>query len=305
MTKTKTPKADVYEIVTGKIVDALEAGTVPWTRPWNPLVGMPLSMSTNKRYRGINPWLLNITAELGGYTSPWWGTYDQIAGHGGQVRKDEKSTLVTFWKSGTRDTLDEFTGEPVEKRWAVLRFFKVFNADQADNLPEKYGKAPESSDNVPILAPATILADYFNRDGAPTLNHGGTQAYYSPSRDGVQLPVWEAFATSEGYYSTAFHEVTHSTGHASRLAREGVTDGHFFGDEVYSKEELVAEMGAAMLAGHAGIEHATIERSAAYIRSWITALQGDSKLVVQAAGQAQKAADLVLGTTFDNDKQED
>lgn len=296
-------KTDLYQRVTDQIVNALEHGTVPWSKPWDPRIGLPLSVSTGKPYRGINTFLLSLAMQARGWSSPFFGTYDKIASLGGQVRKGEKSTMVTFWKTGTNETTDETTGDPKVRRWAILRSYLVFNADQADGLPDKYRTAPEATANTPLLAAADIIADYFAQDGAPKLQHGGPDAYYAPGLDLVQLPLWESFTNAEGYYSTAYHEMMHSTGHANRLARGDLLEGHRFGDESYSKEELVAEMGAAMLCGVAGIEQATIDRSAAYIKSWIGALRNDTKLVVAAAGQAQRAADFILGTTFDNDNE--
>jgi antirestriction protein ArdC len=300
MTKTKT---DLYERVTDQIITALEAGTVPWSKPWDPRIGLPVSISTSKLYRGINIFLLSLAQQAAGYDSPWWATYKKIAELGGQVRQGEKSTMVTFWKTGETPKENEVTGDTEMKRWAVLRSYLVFNACQADGLPEKYATAPDATANTPLLACADVIADDFAQDNAPALQHGGPSAFYSPGQDLVQLPVWESFAQAEGYYSTAFHEMGHSTGHSSRLNREGQTEGHSYGDELYSKEELVAEMTAAMLCGFSGIEQETLPRSAAYIRSWIGALKGDTRLIVQAAGQAQRATDLILGTTFDNEQE--
>lgn len=307
----KRSKADVYAMVTDKIIEALEAGTVPWSQPWDSRIGLPLSMSTGKAYRGVNVWLLAITGRVRGYTSPYWATYDKITALGGQVRKGEKSTLVTFWNIKDRDVVTD--GVVENKRFAMLRYYIVFNADQADGLPEKYMKAPEGHEHDPINEAQAVVDGYVNLQGpiirvgnkGPTLTHSaGEGAYYAPFLDEIVLPPLAAFPLVEGYYSTAFHEMTHSTGHKSRLAREGITAGHAFADESYSKEELIAEMGAAMLCGATGIDQAVRDRSASYIQNWVTTLRGDSKLVIQAAGQAQKAADLILGTTFDTDEED-
>lgn len=296
-------KTNVYERVTNQILDSLTNGVVPWERPWA-VTGPALSMSTGKPYRGINPFLLAIATQVGGYTSPFWGTYKKITELGGQVRKGERSTMITFWKSGERE--DTETGE--KKRWAVLRSYLVFNAEQADGLPEKFHPVlADGNSGMPLLAPANVMADYFTEPTAPGLEHGGDIACYNPLTDRVTLPVWEAFANAEAYYSTAFHEMTHSTGHKDRLAREGITElgsGHKFGDPAYCKEELIAEMGAAFLCGHTGIEQATLDRSAAYLDNWVRVLRGDSKLVVAAAGAAQRAVDHILATKFDDNPEE-
>ena len=132
----------------------------------------------------------------------------------------------------------------------------------------------------------------------PAIRHGLDRAFYSPAADSVGMPSPERFDTPENYYNVLFHELTHSTGHESRLNRKGVsgTDGQWagFGSQSYSKEEMVAEMGAAFLCGQAGIVERTIDNSAAYLRSWLERLKNDCRLVVQAAAQAQKAADFIL-----------
>ncbi len=293
-----TERRDVYELVTERVIQALENGTVPWRRTWNPDLGAPKSLSTGKPYRGVNPFLLGIAATAGGYRSPWWGTYKWIAGHGGQIRKGEKSTLVVFWKSYTKRVQDDDGNEENQRRF-VLRYYLVFNADQADwnEGAEPVYEPLDTSEAERIEAAERIVRGY----PYPPQIRNGAAAYYTGAVDTVTTPPIGAFEDAEMYYATMFHELTHSTGHKSRLAREGVRDGSFgkFGDAVYSKEELVAEMGSALLCGVAGIDtKATVDSSAAYLRSWVAALRGDSKLVVQAAAQAQHAADHVLAVTF-------
>lgn len=295
-----TTHADVYTKVTDAIIAQLDENSiVPWRRPWT--TGMPLSMSTRRPYRGVNPFLLGIAASIAGYTSPWWATYDQIAKKGGQVRRGELSTLVILWRTGTR-TVENDDGEDEVKGWATLTNYRVFNACQADGLDDKWLHSPadgeQTSDPLtPLELADTLLESYFAE--GPTLRHGGDRAYYSPGRDHVQLPERERFVSPEAFYSTAFHEATHSTGHATRLNRVGIIEGHHFGDELYAAEELVAEMGAAMLCGIAGVDQVdTLPASAAYIDNWLGALRGDKKLVVRAAAAAQKAADLVAGVSF-------
>jgi antirestriction protein ArdC len=288
---------NVYEIVTETVVKALENGTVPWHQPWNVEVGVPLSLATGKPYRGVNPFLLGVTALTNGYRSPWWGTLRKINERGGAVRRGEKSTLVVFWKSYIHRARDE--GEQDERRF-LLRYYRVFNADQADWAD---GKEPvyatrERLDVERIATAETIAAGYPN---PPTIRTGEAAYYQGASLDRVTMPPAETFDSAQAYYSTLFHELTHSTGHETRLDREGVRSGAFgrFGDPVYSKEELVAEMGAALLCGIAGIDQkALVENSAAYLRSWLAVLREDSKLIVGAAAQAQRAADHILGVTF-------
>jgi antirestriction protein ArdC len=291
-------RQNVYDIVTETVIQALENGTVPWHQPWNVEIGVPLSLATGKPYRGVNPFLLGLTAIANGYRSPWWGTLKKINERGGSVRKGEHSTLVIFWKSYLHKAASD--DESDERRF-MLRYCRVFNADQADWADGKepvYG-AVERLEVERIAAAEAIAAGYKD---PPTVQTGGAAYYEGGAVDRVTMPPIDAFASAEEYYSTLFHELTHSTGHESRLDREGIRRGSFgrFGDAVYSKEELVAEMGAAMLCGIAGIDQkALVENSAAYLRSWLSVLREDSKLIVQAGAQAQHAADRILGVTFD------
>lgn len=289
MARKQANRVDVYEQVTQRVIDLLDAGTVPWHKPWNATSGMPRSMSTGKTYRGVNVFLLAVTEAAEGYPSSWWGTYRQIQEMGGQVRKGERATSVVFWK------LLEKVDDGNALQIPFLRSFSVFNAGQADGLLETYTTTSTTGTEwAPLGRCEQVAAGY----RGPVVRHGGDRACYSPRADVVSMPERTAFENAEGYYSTLFHELTHSTGHASRLARPDLLEFHAFGDQSYSREELVAEMGAAMLAGIVGIEQATVPASAAYVASWLRVLKGDKKLIVQAAAQAQKAADLILGTKF-------
>jgi len=285
---------DIYQIVTDKIIESLNQGVVPWQKPWNPEVGLPRSLSTKKAYRGLNIFLLGLSAQINGYSSPWWGTYKQIEARGGQVRKGEKSTLVIFWKRLEKEEVRD-DGSIKNNSFMMLRYFNVFNASQCDELEVPAIKG--ESKLTPHEGAQEIVRTYLSSKNHPEIVKEGTEASYSPSRDCITMPVRTSFHNTESYYGTLFHEMTHSTGHSSRLNREGVVENHKFGDELYSAEELVAEMGAAMLCGVAGINW-NVENSAAYIGSWLKALKGDQKLVVKAAGLAQKAADLIQGISY-------
>jgi antirestriction protein ArdC len=291
---------DVYQLVTDQIIDLLDAGTAPWHQPWCNASGgssFPRSLSTGKPYRGINPFLLQVTAVSMGYSSPWWGTYDQIKDRGGQVRKGEKGTLIVFWRRYVRKAK---TADEQDRDAFVLRYFKVFNTDQADGLtvpPLPGGSATDSVEFDPVEACETALADYYANDG-PQLVYGGNGASYNYVSDIVRMPERSAFESPERFYGTWFHETTHSTGHKNRLARPDLLTFHEFGDENYSREELVAEMGAAFLSGITGIGAVTLPSSASYLASWVRVLRGDKKLIVSAAAQAQRAADLILGIKY-------
>lgn len=285
----------VYEIVTERICELLENGTVPWHQPWNPELGLPRSLSTGKLYRGVNVWLLGSSM----YGSPWWGTYKNIAERGGQVRKGEHSTLVVFWKRTERNVIDEQTGDAIERSGFLLRYYRVFNVEQCDGLEVPETPGVEAHEHEPIEAAQAIVDGYISRAGAPRLTYGGERACYSPSLDLLCMPQADTFESAEDFYSTIFHEITHSTGHSSRLDRKELLEFHSFGDESYSREELVAEMGASMLSGLAAIDQLTLPNSAAYISHWIKVLRGDTRLVVTAAAQAQRASDYVIGVEYD------
>lgn len=290
---------DAYRVITDQVVAMLEAGTAPWHKPWRTasgVAGLPLSLSTGKPYRGVNAFLLQMATAAQGYGSPWWATYDKIQERGGQVRRGEKSTLIVFWKQYATEGEN---GEP-DRMAFVLRAYRVFNLDQANGVP---GSSPAEgpatdSDFDPIQACEAAIAGYVAT--GPRVVYGGNHATYTPATDVIHLPDREAFTSPEHYYGTKFHELTHSTGHRDRLARPDLLTFHHFGDPSYSREELVAEMGAAFLAGVTGIDAVTLSSSADYLASWVRVLKGDSRLVVRAAAQAQKAADLILGVTFDN-----
>jgi len=284
MSTATNEKIDVYQIVTEQITALLTAGTVPWRKPWNG-DGQAINLASKKPYRGINAFLLACAP----YTSPYWATFKQISDLGGKVRKGEKSTLVIFWKM--YETKDKHN-EDETKVVPVLRYYRVFNLDQCDGItaPDTDG-ASSRFEHDPIEAAEAIALAMQNR---PVVTFGGDRAFYSPARDAVTVPALCQYRNPSEYYSTYFHELAHATGHESRLNREGITSTHFFGDAVYSREELVAEMSAAFLCGEAGIVQETITNSAAYIQGWLKALKNDKKLVVVAAAQAQKAADYIL-----------
>ena len=276
----------VHEIITETIMKKLEEGVVPWQRPWVGGTGAPINLKSKKEYRGINVWLLGCQ----GYNSPYWASFKQISEFGGSVKKGEHSSLVVFWKPVAKRTVEEEDGEDLvfEKPSFILRYYRAFNINQTEGLEDHIPKVEENKFD-PIEKCEEIITDMPN---APEIKYGKPKAYYSPVEDYVGLPKRESFKSPEGFYATAFHELVHSTGHKSRLSRN-LQNG--FGSEKYSKEELIAEMGASFLCGTAGIENTVIDNSAAYIASWLKALKDDKKMVVFAASAAQRAAEYILG----------
>jgi antirestriction protein ArdC len=275
-------RASVYDQITEQIIASLEKGTVPWRKPWKSQSGLPRNLVTKKLYRGINVFLLHSMH----YESPCWLTFRQALELGGHVRKGEKACPVVFWKQLERE--DEQTGET--EKIPMMRFYSVFNVAQCDGL--KNISAPVET---PLSAPSKPHEIIGFMPKPPEIKHGMSRAFYSPSADTVAMPDQASFETEVGYHATLFHELIHSTGHASRLNRPTLTESAGFGSNPYCKEELIAEMGAAFLCGQAGIAESILENSAAYVQNWLEQLKNDKKLIVQAAAQAQKAADFILG----------
>ena len=275
-------KRDVYQIVTDRIIGLLESGTVPWHTPWKGGNQWPQNFVSRKVYRGINLFLLNAA----NYASPFWLTFKQVQSLGGRVKKGEHSFPVVFWKVFKEE------GEDEAKRIPFLRYYSVFNVAQCEGINVPVIPTGETSPAFqPIEKCEQVVTAMPKR---PAINHQGARACYSPSLDAISMPEARLFESSEEYYSTLFHELTHATGHVSRLNRKEITDPIRFGSDPYSREELVAEMGAAFLCGHCAIESSTVDQSASYIQAWLERLKDDRKLVVQAAAQAQKACDFIL-----------
>jgi len=299
----KQPSRDLYQDVTDRVLKLLDQGTVPWRNPIRRAAGggWPRNLDSGKDYRGINVFLLAMRTWEEGFRSDFWLTFKQAQQQGGRVRKGEKSTPVVFWKQVNRT--DPQTDEEV--KIPVLRHYNVFNAEQCDGFTPP--DAEQSEVSVPpverIAEAERIVAGY--RYG-PEIILRGRQAVYRPALDRVEIPEPEQFESGESYYATLFHELSHSTGHSTRLNRGLDTQLAPFGSPDYGKEELVAEMSAAFLAAACGISPPTIEQSAAYIESWRAVLKGDKRLVITAAGAAQRSADWILGRTFpESDTQAD
>jgi len=284
---------DVYEDVTTRMLDALRGGTIPWRKPWDPTRGQPRNFISGRAYNGINVLLLGLQ----GRASPYWLTYRQALEAGGQVRAGEKGTRIVFWKPTSYTRVDPATGEPVEHEGLLTRTYVVFNVEQCDGLqiPKETVFTMEGED--------AERCERFVRNvtPAPRFQTGGDKAYFYPALDYIQLPALEAFSSYAGFAATQFHEMVHWTGHPSRLDRATLRDAGRFGDENYSKEELVAEIGSGFLCAMLGVENAnTWQNSVAYVQNWLAALKADRTLVVGAAQQATKAVNYLSGTVRPN-----
>lgn len=282
----------VEEIITNRIIEKLESGTVPWHKPWMGAENEPKNLISKKEYRGINAFLTACQ----GYSSPFWVSFKQAKELGGDIKKGEKGTPVIFWNWKEIDKEDGKTDKV-----PFMRYYTVFNVDQVEGIPaEKIPVIDAINNAIDAIDICDTMVE--NMPNRPEIKHAGSSAYYRPSEDIVNVPLINLFDGSQEYYSTLFHELTHSTGHKSRVNRKGFdgTDGEWssFGSAPYAREELVAEMGAAFLCGHAGIENKTIDNSAAYIKSWLGRLKNDAKFVITAAAQAQKAVNYILNKKY-------
>jgi len=272
-------KEEIQKIVTDKIIAAMEKGIVPWKTPWTS-VG-PTSLSTGKGYRGINTLILEAVAAAEEYERPLWGTFKQIQSLGGQVRKGEKATPVVLWKPMEKEDED---GKKTS--FMMMRYFSVFNVAQAEGLeiPEKFLQEREP---VAVLDGIDAALNY---PGGPSVVYAAQdRAFYTPALDKITLPMLDQFSSPEAFAETALHEAVHSTGHPDRLAR---FDSGSFSCHDRASEELVAEIGAAMLAHSLGIR-VEWEQTASYVASWLKVLKDDRGLIVSAAQRAQKAVDLI------------
>lgn len=273
---------NVYDMVTERILEQLEQGIIPWHKPWTGTAGA-WSRSTGRAYSLLNQWWL----PAGEYA-----TFKQIQEAGGKVKKGEKGHQVVFWK--LQKIEEEVDGEKALKTIPILRYYTVFNINQCEGIEQKYHKDEVENHNEPIAELEAIKNDYLKRSGVKLAHKKQDRAYYQPAFDGIVLPLVEQFDSIEEYYSTAFHEMAHSTGHESRLNRLNTLAAK--GSNDYGKEELVAEITAAAVLNEAGIETAkTLKNSAAYIQSWRDAIRADNKLVVHASSKAQKAFEMIMG----------
>ena len=283
-------KSDVYTLVTEKVIALLAEGTAPWRQTWSG-GELPRNLVSGKPYRGINLLLLSMNR----FASPYWLTFNQAKQLGGHIKKGAKSELVVFWKFFDKPTETDAgdTGSAdTKRRPPLLRYYCIFNAEQTEGL-ERHLPQPEAVNPFPPLEQAAAIIEGMPQ--RPAIYHHQQSAYYAPCRDYVNLPRPETFDRADNYYAVAFHELTHATGHESRLNRPGVAGTQLaqFGSPDYSREELIAEMGSAFLCAEAGII-STLGNSAAYLKGWLSVLQGDSRLVVTAASAAQRAADFIL-----------
>jgi len=288
--QNNTERKDVYSRITAQIVQYLEKGVRPWTRPWNAehaagRITRPLRFN-GQPYSGINVLSLWMSALGQNFAAPIWMTFRQASELNAHVRKGEKGSLVVYANAITRTERDDKTGEDVEHEIPYMKGYTVFNVEQIEGLPAiYYAKA------VPTLDPVARIdhAEKFFGSLGATIKHGGNRAYYAQELDYVQIPLFEAFRDAESYYATLAHELTHWTKHSQRLNRD--FGRKIWGDEGYSHEELVAELGSAFLCADLELHQEPREDNAAYIATWLEVLKNDNRAIFAAAAHAQRAAD--------------
>ena len=280
MKTDQTKTRDVYQIVTNKIIEQLEKGCVPWKQSWT-AAGVPQNLITRKPYRGINIWMLASA----GYSQNYFLTFKQAGELDARIKKGQKAHIVVYWK--LEEKPDTETGE--KKKEAFLRYYLVYNISQCEGIPE--AKLPLEHYNEPMLNCEEIINEM---PQCPAIRQVEDFPYYHPKHDYINMPPKKSFEKQESYYSTLFHELVHSTGHTSRLNRKELMITDPFKTEMYSFEELVAEMGASYLNSLVGLSQEEINQNAAYIQGWLKRLRNDKRMIVLASGNAQKAVDFIL-----------
>jgi antirestriction protein ArdC len=276
---------NIYQEVTDRFIELLTRGVIPWRQPWNHS-GIPMNLLTKRPYRGVNTLLL---ASLG-YEQNLFLTWHQIQDMGASVNKGEKGNLVVFTKQVVQDVI---VGDAtVKEKKQFLKYYKVFNIAQCSGIPVKMLPEFRTYESTSIEQCELVLQEYHT---CPTIVHKGSAACYVPKDDVVTMPKKKSFITIEDYYHTLFHELIHSTGHSSRLNRKEVMENTSFGNDLYSFEELTAEIGAFHLSSYTGIaDDAQFENSGAYIDAWIQKLQADNRIIIKASSAAQKSVDYIL-----------
>lgn len=273
-------KFDLYQSVTDKIIEAIEAGVQRDGKPlWSGAgaTGMPYNRKSGKTYSGVNVLMLWLAAMEAGFCSSSWLTFKQARELGGSVKKGSKGVQVVYFSTVERETTNRETGEIDTRAVGFLKSYTVFNLEQCESIEDGIVRRTFTGNEAAELV--------MTRSGASIIEQGG-KAFFRPSTDEIYLPERTRFTADEGFYSVAMHELTHWTGGNGRLARE--FSGRF-GSEAYAFKELVAELGAAFICADLGLIPATMADHASYIQSWLKVLKHDKKAIFTASSQASKA----------------
>lgn len=267
-----------YEKIVGRLIEAMEDGIIPWKRPW--VGGFAINAISKKPYRGINALMLSLAS---GYGDNRFVTFNQAKDLGGHIKAGEKGYPIVFWNFPNKEDIQK---NPNATPWA--KGWTVFNVEQCEGLVKL--PALEVIEHDSIAEAQAIIDNWVSK---PKIDIGGDRASYNPVLDRVNMPNLNKFHTAEGYYDTFFHELTHSTGHVSRLNRE---QSSRFMEDKYGFEELVAEIGGALLCAEAHIDNGDLTKnSAAYLQSWLQAVKNDPEMIPKAATMAAKAVDMIMG----------
>lgn len=288
---------DAATKVTDVILEALEAGTVPWQRPWKRVAGTGPQNVAGRDYRGANTLILETVSMMRHYESPFWATFNQVKQAGWRLKDAKgKGVSVVLWKPVRKKTENE-AGETEDSSYMLLRYFTVFNLDHVEQRDGKPFPTlePDPDPPPPLEAAEAIVAGMPMR---PAIHEGGDRAYYNTMTDAIQMPPAGYFRNADGRYHTLFHELAHATGHEKRLDRATLTGHAPFGSKIYGQEELVAEIASCLVGSEAGIDP-DIAQTASYCESWLEWARDNRKALVTAAAQAQKAADYILGKQND------
>ena len=273
-------------MVTERIINQLEQGIIPWEKPWTGLADGAYNRISKRSYSLINQLILKHDGE--------YATFKQWQDLGGKIKKGAKSEIVVFWKLLPVEQAQP-DGTTETKNIPFLRYYNVFHISQVEGVEPLEKKI--RNDIEPIAEAEKTLSDYITRENITFKNVAGDSAYYSPNQDMICLPLMEQFKDASEYYSTAFHEATHSTMKESRCNRAEDRKGKLvaFGSDEYSKEELVAEIGSANILNMLGIEtKKSFRNSAAYIQNWLEVLKNDVNFIVSASSKAEKAVKYIL-----------
>lgn len=272
-------KTDIYQSITDRIIEQLEAGIAPWVKPWSGSSGQavePHNAVSGRVYNGVN-WLVLSCSD---YQSSGWLTFKQALELGGNVRTGEKGTQIVFWQFNT--IKDDETGK--EKSIPFAKAYTVFNVAQCENLDPAKLKLP----TLPV--PGQTTANQLAANCGANVQHGGSRAFFQLGGDFIRLPSFDSFTHADHYQSTLAHELTHWTGHKSRLDRQF---GSRFGTDDYAFEELVAELGSAFICASIGVSLNCLQH-ADYIGNWLKILRNDKRAIFTAASKAKQAAEYIL-----------
>jgi antirestriction protein ArdC len=281
-------KTDHYQQITDSIIAKLEAGVSPWAPGWAGARASRPLRSCGEAYRGINVILLWMQAIEAGYSSPFWMTYKQAEELGGQVKKGSKGSRIVFFSAFDKE-VESADGSKETKSIPFLKTYCVFNAEQIEGLPARFYPTAEESAKLPESERLQAVQDWAIATGA-TIKEEGARAFYRKSDDSVTMPEFSRFVSADAWASTLAHELTHWTGHGSRLNRD--LSGRF-GDASYAMEELIAEMGAAFALADLGVSAVPRDDHASYLASWLAVLKADKRAIVTAAAAAGKAAEFL------------